>query len=100
MGTRFAPVPYSPPPGRNPVALTIEMFRSFLDAADIRYLIVPDQPTVALGMTTPSGRHFLVHGMIEAEGSLLQFRTNGYQHCPANSPSVPPVMLLLNELNL
>src|SRR5438270_6099496 len=62
-------------------------------------MIVPDQPVVALGMTTPSGRHFLVHGMIEAEGSLLQFRTNGYQQCPLGGANLPAVVQLLNELN-
>jgi hypothetical protein len=81
------------------VALTFELLTSFLKSAEIRYLIVPDQPVVALGMTTPSGRHFLIHGMIEAEGSLLQFRTNGYEQCPLTSPNLPAVLLLLNELN-
>ena len=81
------------------MALTFEMLTSFLKAADIRYLIVPDQPVVALGMTTPSGRHFLVHAMLEAEGSLLQFRTSGYEQCPPSSPNLGAVVLLLNELN-
>jgi hypothetical protein len=81
------------------VALTIETLRSFLDSAEIRYMIVPDEPVVALGLTTPSGRHFLIHGMIEAEGSLLQFRTNGYEQCPLTSPHLGAVVRLLNELN-
>jgi hypothetical protein len=81
------------------VALTFEMLTSFLKSAEIRYLLVPDQPVVALGMSTPSGRHFLVHGMIEAEGSLLQFRTNGYEQCPLTAPALPVVLQLLNELN-
>jgi hypothetical protein len=81
------------------VALTFEMLTSYLKSADIRYMIVPDQPVVALGMTTPSGRHFLVHGMVEAEGSLLQFRTNGYEQCLLNGPTQPAVLTLLNELN-
>jgi hypothetical protein len=81
------------------VALTFEMLTAFLKEADIRYLMVPDQPVVALGMTTPAGRHFLVHAMIEAEGSLLQFRTNGYQQCPLDSPHKGVVLTLLNDLN-
>jgi hypothetical protein len=81
------------------VALTFEMLTSFLKSAEIRYLLVPDQPVVAMGMTTPRGRHFLVHGMLEAEGSLLQFRTNAYQQCPLDSPHRPAVLTLLNELN-
>jgi hypothetical protein len=81
------------------VALTFEMLTSFLKAAEIHYMLVPDQPVVALGLSTPSGRHFLIHGMIEAEGSLLQFRTNGYEQCPPGSTSLPAVMMLLNELN-
>jgi hypothetical protein len=81
------------------VALTFDMLQSFLKAADVRYMVVPDHQVVALGMTTPSGRHFLVHAMVEAEGSLLQFRTNGYQQCPLNGPNLPAVILLLNELN-
>jgi hypothetical protein len=81
------------------VALTFEMLTSFLKSAEIRYMVVPDQPVVALGMSTPSGRHFLIHGMIEAEGSLLQFRTNGYELCQPDGSSLPAVMMLLNELN-
>ncbi len=81
------------------MALTFEMLTAFLKEADIRYLQVPDQPVVALGMTTPAGRHFLVHAMIEAEGSLLQFRTNGYQLCPLDGPHVGAVLALLNDLN-
>jgi hypothetical protein len=81
------------------VALTFEMLTAFLESAEIRYLLVPKKPIVALGTTTPSGRHFLLHGLIEAEGSLLQFRTSGFQQCPLTSPSVPAVVSLLNELN-
>ena len=81
------------------MALTFEMLTAFLKEADIRYLMVPGQPVVALGMTTPDGRHFLVHAMIEAEGSLLQFRTNGYQQCPLDGPHVAAVLTLLNDLN-
>ncbi len=81
------------------MALTFEMLTSFLKAAEIHYMLVPDQPVVAIGMTTPSGRHFLVHAMIEAEGSLLQFRTSGYEQCPLGGTSVPAVLALLNEMN-
>jgi hypothetical protein len=82
-----------------PVALTLEQLTSFLKSADIRYLIVPDQPAVALGMTTDSGRHFLIHGVIEADGSLFQLRTTGYMQCPLSNANLPYVILLLNTLN-
>jgi hypothetical protein len=81
------------------VAVTFDQLVSFLKSAEIRYLIVPDQPAVALGMTTESGRHVLIHAAIEAEGSLMQLRTTGYAHCPLSSPHFAAVMALINELN-
>jgi hypothetical protein len=81
------------------VAVTFEQFVGFLKSAEIRYLLVPDQPAVALGITTASGRHFLVHAVIEAEGSLMQFRTTGYALCPLSSEHYVAVLMLLNELN-
>ena len=48
------------------MALTFEQLTSFLRSAEIRYLLVPDQPAVALGMTntlmivnlvSPDGRY-------------------------------------------
>lgn len=82
------------------MAISFDQFVSFLRSAEIRYLLVPDQPAVALGNTTATGRHFLLHAVIEAEGGLMQFRTTGYQHCPLDSPNYPATVLLLNELNL
>lgn len=81
------------------MAINFDQFVAILRGADIRYLIVPDQPAVALGSTTSTGRHFLVHAVIEAEGSLMQFRTTGYEHCPLDSTSFQATVLLLNELN-
>lgn len=81
------------------MAVTFDQLVGFLKSAEIRYLLVPDQPAVALGMTTATGRHFLVHAAIEAEGSLMQFRTTGYALCPLVSEHFAAVLLLLNELN-
>ena len=81
------------------MALSFENFQAFLRDAQIRYLLAPDQPMAAIGVTTASGRHILVHCFIESEGTLLQLRTNGYLMCPPNSEHRPAVVNLLNELN-
>jgi hypothetical protein len=81
------------------MALSFEKFQSFLREAEIRYLLVPDQPIAALGSSTDSGRQFFIHASIEAEGTLMQLRTNGYLACPLSSPHVPVVMRLLNDIN-
>jgi hypothetical protein len=81
------------------VAVTIDQLISILKAGEVRYLIVPDQPAVALGMTTDTGRHFLIHATIEAQGSLMQFRTTGYAYCPLSGPHLEAVMRLLNDMN-
>src|SRR5262249_52420080 len=65
----------------------------------IRYLLSPDQPMLACGMTTDAGRHVLVHCFLEVEGTLLQFRTSGYLLCPPESPHRAAVLNLLNDLN-
>jgi len=81
------------------VPVTFDQLVSFLKSAEIHYLIVPDKPAVALGMTTESGRHVLIHAAIEAEGSLMQLRTTGYARCPLSSPHFAAVAALLNRLN-
>lgn len=81
------------------MAVNFDQLVSFLEAAEIRYLLVPRQPAVALGTTTETGRHFLLHVVVEAEGSLLQLRTTGFAYCPPTSPNFSAVMMLLNELN-
>jgi hypothetical protein len=81
------------------MSLTFESLQSILREAEIRYLLAPDQPMVACGLTIESGRHVLVHCFLEVEGSLLQLRTTGYQLCPLDSPHLPAVMILLNQLN-
>jgi hypothetical protein len=81
------------------MSLTFDKLQSFLKEAGIRYLLAPDQPMLAFGMITESGRHVLVHCFLEVEGTLVQLRTNGYHLCQLDSPHRPAVMQLLNELN-
>jgi hypothetical protein len=81
------------------MALTFENFQAILRGGDIHYLLAPDQTMAAIGMSTESGRYILVHCFLEATGTLLQFRTNGYLLCPPSSPHWTAVMTLLNELN-
>jgi hypothetical protein len=81
------------------MALPFDKLLAFLKEADVRYLQVPDQPVVAVGTTTESGRQFLIHTMLEAEGTLLQFRTSGYLVCPLTSQHFWQVLQLVNELN-
>ena len=81
------------------MAISFENLQTFLQNAEIRYLLAPDQAMLAIGMTTSAGRHVLVHCFVEVEGTLVQLRTNGYLLCPPNSDHRPAVMNLLNELN-
>jgi hypothetical protein len=81
------------------MALTFDGLQSILRDADIRYLLSPDQPMLACGMTTDAGRHVLVHCFLEVEGTLLQFRTSGYLLCPPESTHRAAVLNLLNDLN-
>jgi hypothetical protein len=79
--------------------LSFETLQTFLREADIRYLIAPDQPMLACGMTMDTGRHVLIHCFLEVEGTLLQLRTTGYLMCPLDSPHLVSVITLLNDLN-
>jgi hypothetical protein len=79
--------------------LSFEQFQTILRDAGVRYLIAPDQPMLAIGITLPGGRHVLVHCFLEVEGTLLQLRTNGFQSCPPDSPHRDAVVNTLNELN-
>jgi hypothetical protein len=81
------------------MALTFESLQAILRGAEIRYLLDPDRTMLAFGLTTPSGRHVLIHCFLEVEGTLLQLRTNGYLMCPLGGPHRLTVMALLNELN-
>jgi hypothetical protein len=79
--------------------LTFDGLQAILREGDIRYLLSPDQPMLACGLTTDAGRNVLVHIFLEVEGTLLQFRTSGYQLCPLDSPHQDTVLTLLNDLN-
>jgi hypothetical protein len=81
------------------MSLNFDHLQTILKEAGIRYLLAPDQPMLAFGIMTESGRHILVHCFLEIEGTLLQLRTNGFQLCPPDSPHRPAVMQLVNELN-
>jgi hypothetical protein len=81
------------------MALTFPGLMAFLTEAEVKFLIAPDLPMLAITLATPSGRTFLLHATIEAEGTLLQLRTNGYLVCPPSSPFRDAVLRLLNELN-
>jgi hypothetical protein len=81
------------------MSMTFDKLQSILKEAGIRYLLAPDQPMLAFGMMTESGRHVLIHCFLEIEGTLLQLRTNGYHICPPDSPHQLPVLKLVNELN-
>ncbi len=81
------------------MSLTFDKLQTMLKDAGIRYLLAPDQPMVAIGMMTESGRHVLIHCFLEVEGTLIQLRSNGYHLCPPDSPHRPMVVELLNALN-
>ncbi len=81
------------------MSLTFDKLQSFLKESGIRFLLAPDQPMLAFGMMTESGRHVLIHCFLEIEGTLLQLRTNGYHLCPMDSPHRQAVLELINELN-
>ena len=81
------------------MSLTFDKLQSILKESGIRFLLAPDQPMLAFGMMTESGRHVLVHCFLEIEGTLLQLRTNGYHLCAPDNPHRPAVMEVINELN-
>lgn len=79
--------------------LSFQNLMSFLSQAEVRFLIAPDMPLLAIPTMTTSGRTFLLHGTLEADGSLMQLRTNGYLTCPVGSPHREAVLRVLNDLN-
>jgi hypothetical protein len=81
------------------MGLTFEALTGMLKEYDVSYWTHPERPSVMFGMSTTSGKRFVITTSVDGEGSFFQARSVEYAHCPATHKNYTPVARLLLSLN-
>ena len=78
--------------------MRFEQVKQLVEKEGLRYFVAPDREVLMIGMAGIFGNYQFVIPL-ELDGRFLQFRTLGYQSCPADHPHVDAVLRVLGELN-
>lgn len=81
------------------MAMTMSDFKTLLDKCNVRYFQHPVEPMVIAGFGGALGNYQITMGL-QADGTFLQFRTQNYATCRADSPHLSLVQTHLLHLNL
>jgi hypothetical protein len=80
------------------MALTRAELQKLVEAEGMRYFIDPSKDALMMGVQGHNGRYQFVI-MLELDGTFLQMRTIGYQHCPTGHKHLLPVLQTLLKMN-
>lgn len=78
--------------------MTFEELKKLADGEGLKYFVAPDAPTLLMNIGGLSGTHQIIVPL-ELDGRFLQFRTIGYQSCPADHPHLEAVLRVLAHLD-
>jgi hypothetical protein len=78
--------------------VTFEELKRLADGESLKYFVAPDAPTLLMNIGGLNGNHQIVLPL-ELDGRFLQFRTLGYQSCPADHPHLEAVLRVLGQLD-
>jgi hypothetical protein len=81
------------------MAITVDWMKDLFKSANVRFLVDPDNPALMFGVTTPTGKNFMVRAAVEANGYFLQLRSVQFGNCTKDNPSLPAVLRVLAALN-
>lgn len=80
------------------MTITLDELKSLADRLGLKYFLAPDRPAIALGFTGMNGSYQVIM-KVELDGRFLQFRTLGYDHCPADHPHLEAVLRVIGALD-